>query len=176
MIAMQQQIDELNEKINSMQEIVGSCQINVYNRLELHDSKFDVIEDMLNRQSQHGKENNAKLVHMMTSLQEWADKHGEEEMARIEENRKLLSKLVDKLDKVDKQTDANSSYIRSAQYNEELESRVAKKIEEAEAPKKEMIHKIKMVAITTITGIVVTGGATLIWFLIDLYSKFNGAE
>ena len=169
-----EEIEIIKTQIAKMEEIVGSCQLNVYNRLQAHDVRFENIEEQFDRQTAQRKEQGKELHTKLDALQDWADNHGKEEMERIAENKAILTSLSKSVSTIEKQTKENTDFKNSEIHNREIEARVAEHIHELEKPRKDLIHKVKMTAISVIT--VATLGAIYkgIMLLVDLSSKMNG--
>lgn len=153
-------IEGLELKILEHQDKIGTCQMSVHNRLEEHTTQLSLIDSRFDAQTRERIEQNNKVMKAIDKLQNWADKHGADELKRDTKFQETLSDLVSKVDEISVKTKDNTGYIQSRRHNEELENRVAEKMLEEHkkeslrlAPAKARKEKIIMTAI----GVVTTG-------------------
>ena len=107
------------------------------------------LEEAIHGQSIERKEANDEMKLMIESL------HG------------TLSTLVT-------QTADNTKFISSTKADAEVERRVKAELELVNKPRAEIWHKVKMTAVTVVTGVVVTATASGIWLIVEMYLLIKG--
>ena len=160
------------ERLSELEESLGKCKIDVFasianinrtlgeqdlTRAKM-DSKLDEIMKLVNT-------NDAKLAH-----------HTEEEMVKFDEILNTIKKLTETMQTLIEETENNSDYVSTKQHAEEVEKAVRRRIQEMNAPRDEMWHKVKMTAIVIITGAVLTGIGSALKFGFDMYVMIHGVN
>lgn len=157
------------------------CKLDVYNKISNFEESLETASIdranynlMLNNKIDKLVDSHEALVKSQIKLQDWFTIHDEKEMETNREQTKAINNLTSTLKEVVKTTREHDSYIQSEEYNRKMEEMVQKRLDAENAPKKEMIYKAKMAAITTITVAILYGAYYAIKFVYDLSVKLGG--
>lgn len=157
------------EVMELMKSEIESCQRDMYSEIKAMKIAIDAqdkiraeMKETLNANLKQSKDNHAKF-----------EEHALEEMEKYKQMVDAIEDLTKTMKDLISKTEYNSAYVDSQKYNDELEKRVAQHLADIDAPKQEMIHKVKMTAIgvATVATMGVMGSA--VKFLYDLSTAMN---
>ena len=165
------------------------CKLSIFTKLGEYDKELEGIKTRvdeleaghlefrhtLGRHEEQRITNHTKLTSQVEALHKRFDKHDEQEMMKYDKiNDSILlmnntvGSLIEKIDKIASDTDANSEYISKHEAEIEKEEYAKKKLEEADAPRKEVWHKVKMTAVSVITLAILGVLGKFLWLGINI--------
>ena len=163
-------MEEQMSRIVAMEIDIAKCQTdmhlkitNINKKLEEQDKLRNHMNDKLDAIANQSRQNYAKF-----------DLHTKEEMDKYEQIKLAIEKMTATIERIGHQTKENKAFRDSEIHNRELEARVAKELHDLEAPKRELIHKVKMTAASVITVATLAVAWEVAIFVIDLSRKVNG--
>ena len=157
--------EEFDALVSQMEE----CKTGVHKDIKELKLGHRELKEAIDGQSVERKTFNTEVKAMIDEVMTEVKEHTKDEMETIKKIHTVLDTLV-------KQTAENTGFISSTIQNEELERRVAEKMNNINKPRQEMWHKVKMTALTVVTGFVVTAVGSGIWVIVKMWMMMNGQE
>lgn len=115
-----------------------------------------------------------KLKEHSIKTRENFDKHTAEEMVKYQETIDAIEELTKTMKQLIEDTTTNSDFVTQVQKEKEIKDAIKAHDEVKDLPMKEIKHKVFMVAVTIITGAVVTGIGSALWFGLEMYFVMFG--
>lgn len=166
-----------------MQTKMFECEDSVYAQIRKLNERIEAQDISIAKAEAKRNEMNAKLDKIAKQAKENYDSftsHTAEEMEQYKAIVRSIDNLTVELRAVVKQTQENTGYIQSVEHDNVMEKmrqaiidEERERIAKEQAPRKEMIEKVKMTAITVVTGTVVSGIIAILWFGFKAYVMFG---
>ena len=174
-------IAELREDLTAVINESMKCKLDVYQKLREFEEDLEVASVdranynlMLNQKIDKIADVQAELVKSHIDLQTWFKSHDEKEMEKYQQHTDAINNLTNTLKSINEETIRHSSFIQSEEYNRNLEALVQKRLDDENKPRKEILNKVYMTAIATITVAILTSVYYGIKFVYDLSIQLGG--
>jgi len=157
------------EEFEQLKRDVAKCKESVHadiRELKEGQTKFNLV---LTEQAVERKKYNTNMSEKLDSLSKALMGHTEDEMGTIK-------KLQETLNQVLEQTAHNTNHIQSAEFNREMDRRVAQELDAINKPRAEMWNKVKMTALSVATVAVMGAMGSGIKVIYDLYNMLHGGQ
>jgi hypothetical protein len=155
------------EEFEAMKQEIEECKSGVHNDIKELKDGHRGLQEALHAQSVERKSFNDEMKSMIANVMSQVKEHTIDEMDTIKKIHTVLDTLV-------KQTADNTGFISSVKQNEELERRLAERMDSINRPKEEMWKKVKLTVITTLTIGFIGAIGTGIGIIVKMYFMLTG--
>lgn len=139
-------------------------------RMDEIEETVGCIREELKRHESQRSQSTLEIKKDIAELGKWFQEHDKNEMGKYDDIIKHIQSLKETLVAVRRDTDNHKGILAEKQKQAEIDAKVQEALEAQNAPRKELIKKALMTAISIITAAVVLGTWELVMFL----SKING--
>lgn len=156
-----------NDAYNRIRTIEGLHK-ELETRLDDTEASLATLKSELKKHEIQRHNSTVEIKEDIQSLKTWFSKHDDKEMRKYDEIINSLKDLTDALKSVKDETDDNSKALMQKRIEEEKQRAIQEALDEANKPKKEILHKAMITAVTIVTGAILMGAWELTMFVVNL--------